>query len=190
MKRTYLVKKDPCLPVSKDNWIVMNAYEFHEFMRTEEGKKRRQDFGQMNACGKGDTIIIVECGKETARKWRAEKDCGDHTREMKRKTGWSCCSLSDLERTEEDSRRELLIPGTYYDMEEETFGRIEREKLLCALETLTTFEKKLISLVFFSDRTMSETEIGRMLGISRQNVRTLRNTIFEKLRNHLEKRSC
>ena len=98
--------------------------------------------------------------------------------------------MSDLERTEEDSRRELLIPGTYYDMEEETFGRIEREKLLCALETLTTFEKKLISLVFFSDRTMSETEIGRMLGISRQNVRTLRNTIFEKLRNHLEKRSC
>lgn len=41
MKKVYLVKKNPEMPAGRDNWIVMNSYEFYKFMETTEGKKRR-----------------------------------------------------------------------------------------------------------------------------------------------------
>ena len=44
MKKIYLVKKDPEKPASKDNWIIMNSYEFAMFLKTPEGEKRKSAF--------------------------------------------------------------------------------------------------------------------------------------------------
>lgn len=37
MKNIYLVKKNPEMEVSDENWIVMNAYEFAMFLKTPDG---------------------------------------------------------------------------------------------------------------------------------------------------------
>lgn len=67
MKKTYLVKKDPNLPGSDDNWIIMNGYEFAMFMQTEEGKNRKNNFGRLDAASENDSAIIIECGQSIAK---------------------------------------------------------------------------------------------------------------------------
>ena len=45
MRKIYLVKKNPELPVNGNNWIVMNGFEFMKFIQTPEGRERRKCFG-------------------------------------------------------------------------------------------------------------------------------------------------
>ena len=187
MKRTYLVKKDPHMPMREDNWIIMNAYEFHEFIKTDEGRKRRADFGQMDGYGKDDTIIIVECGKEAARKWRAEKDCRDYVEGRKKKTKYICNNLLYLSDFSRNHVQNAFFSDECYDMEEEVWDSMEREKLYEAVGKLAPLEKKLIMKLFCAEHPKSEEEIGRMLGISRQTVRTLKKLVFEKLRMDIER---
>ena len=78
MRKIYLVKKNPELPADGNNWLVMNSFEFRNFIQTPEGQKRRDRFGQLDACSVDDVIIIAECGTETAKQWRSEKDRHDY----------------------------------------------------------------------------------------------------------------
>ena len=55
-----MVKKNPNMPESEDNWIMMNGYEFARFMETEEGQRRKKNFAQIDACGEEDVIYVVE----------------------------------------------------------------------------------------------------------------------------------
>ena len=84
MRKIYLVKKNPELPVNGNNWIVMNGFEFMKFIQTPEGRERRKCFGQLDACSVDDVIIIAECGIETAKKWRSEKDSHDYLEAAKK----------------------------------------------------------------------------------------------------------
>ena len=58
MKKIYMVKKNPNMPESEDNWIMMNGYEFARFMETEEGQRRKKNFAQIDACGEEDVIYV------------------------------------------------------------------------------------------------------------------------------------
>ena len=59
MRKIYLVKKNPELPADGNNWLVMNSFEFRNFIQTPEGQKRRDRFGQLDACSVDDVIIIA-----------------------------------------------------------------------------------------------------------------------------------
>lgn len=85
MRKIYLVKKNPELPADGNNWLVMNSFEFRNFIQTPEGQKRRDRFGQLDACSVDDVIIIAECGTETAKQWRSEKDRHDYLAEWSEK---------------------------------------------------------------------------------------------------------
>lgn len=39
MRKIYLVKKNPELPADGNNWLVMNSFEFMNFIQTPEGQK-------------------------------------------------------------------------------------------------------------------------------------------------------
>lgn len=54
MRKIYLVKKNPELPADGNNWLVMNSFEFMNFIQTPEGQKRRDRFGQLDACSVDD----------------------------------------------------------------------------------------------------------------------------------------
>ena len=40
----YLVKKNPELPADGNNWIVMNSFQFINFVKTPERQKRKAFF--------------------------------------------------------------------------------------------------------------------------------------------------
>ena len=48
MRKIYLVKKNPEQPADGNNWIVMNSFEFMNFVKTPEGQKRKACFGQLD----------------------------------------------------------------------------------------------------------------------------------------------
>ena len=58
MRKIYLVKKNPEQPADGNNWIVMNSFEFMNFVKTPEGQKRKACFGQLDACSVDDVIIV------------------------------------------------------------------------------------------------------------------------------------
>lgn len=87
MRKIYLVKKNPELPADGNNWLVMNSFEFMNFIQTPEGQKRRDRFGQLDACSVDDVIIIAECGAETAKQWRSEKDRHNYLASIEKQSG-------------------------------------------------------------------------------------------------------
>ena len=118
MKKVYLVKKNPEMPAGRDNWIVMNSYEFYKFMETTEGKTRRPNFGQLDGCDVDDVIIIAECGEETAAKWRSEKDRHDYLAEAKEKLGYKTFSYHAIASEDgEDLTGEDLVQDEETDVE-------------------------------------------------------------------------
>lgn len=107
MRKIYLVKKNPELPVNGNNWIVMNGFEFMKFIQTPEGRERRKCFGQLDACSVDDVIIIAECGIETAKKWRSEKDSHDYLEAAKKKFGVTVYEAAAYSGIGADKLREL-----------------------------------------------------------------------------------
>lgn len=104
MRKIYLVKKNPELPADGNNWLVMNSFEFRNFIQTPEGQKRRDRFGQLDACSVDDVIIIAECGTETAKQWRSEKDRHDYLVSIENQSGMTVFSYNTQTTTEDDSR--------------------------------------------------------------------------------------
>lgn len=97
MRKIYLVKKNPELPADGNNWIVMSGHEFAMFMQTPEGKQRKNNFGQLDACTMDDVIIVAECGVDTAKRWRSEKDKQGHSKKLKDdKDGVSDAQIENL----------------------------------------------------------------------------------------------
>lgn len=102
MRKIYLVKKNPELPADGNNWLVMNSFEFMNFIQTPEGQKRRDRFGQLDACSVDDVIIIAECGTETAKQWRSEKDRHDYLVSIENQSGITVFSYNTQTTTEDD----------------------------------------------------------------------------------------
>lgn len=102
MRKIYLVKKNPEQPADGNNWIVMNSFEFMNFVKTPDGQKRKACFGQLDACSVDDVIIIAECGAETAKQWRSEKDRHDYLVSIENQSGMTVFSYNTQTTTEDD----------------------------------------------------------------------------------------
>lgn len=144
MRKIYLVKKNPELPVNGNNWIVMNGFEFMKFIQTPEGRERRKCFGQLDACSVDDVIIIAECGIETAKKWRSEKDSHDYLEAAKKKFGVVVFSYNAQTTAENELSGEELLVDKQCDVAEEVLRRIQKANVQKSLSSLSSEEKDLI----------------------------------------------
>ena len=190
MKKLFLVKKNPELPEGKDNWIVMNGHEFAMFMKTPEGKERRNNFGQLDACDNTDTIIIAECGQEKAKEWRVEKDRHDYLIEAKEKAGYTTFSYHSVETDNgDDLVGDDLICDEVTNVEDTVTTHIMKEKLREAMTYLNGDECHLIEKMFLSDNPMTETEYGKLIQKSRTAVRHRKFRILNKLKVYLTQKN-
>ncbi len=188
MKKVYLVKKNPEMPAGRDNWIVMNSYEFYKFMETPEGKKRRPNFGQLDGCDVDDVIIIAECGEETAVKWRSEKDRHDYLNEAKEKLGYRTFSYHAIASGDgEDLTGEDLVQDEETDVEETVIIHIMKDKLRVAVMSLNAEERHLIEKMFLSENPMTEEEYAKLTGKKRPTVHYQKVQILKKLKLLMQK---
>ena len=187
MKTIYIFKRDPDLPATEDNWIVMSKEEYIQYCKSPEGKARRIVFAQLDACGLDDVIIKIECDGEAASDCRKYKDHHDYLQEQRKKSGYSVDSLyENIPETDEDCFGEEAIVEPFYNMENDVLDTLEIQELYHALECLSPEELMLIIELYLSPDRKTEAECGRLLGISRKKLRYTKERALQKLRKKLD----
>ena len=177
MKKIYMVKKNPNMPESEDNWIMMNGYEFARFMETEEGQRRKKNFAQIDACG-----------EERAKEWRSEKDAHDYLKECEAESGIETVSFDSVEVDGEELSLEEVVADPGCDVVEEAFKHMSLEQLSVALDTLSDDEYYLIFSLYLRDEPYSEYELSRVSGIPRTTISYRKKQILEKLAGEMLKK--
>lgn len=148
MRKIYLVKKNPELPADGNNWLVMNSFEFRNFIQTPEGQKRRDRFGQLDACSVDDVIIIAECGTETAKQWRSEKDRHDYLVSIENQSGVTVFSYNMQTTTEDELSGEEILTDKGCDVAGEVIEKLYLMELQNALSQLNEKERQIITLLY------------------------------------------
>lgn len=148
MIKIYLVKKNPELPADGNNWLVMNSFEFMNFIQTPEGQKRRDRFGQLDVCSVDDVIIIAECGTETAKQWRSEKDRHDYLASVEKQSGVTVFSYNMQTTTEDELSGEEILTDKGCDVAGEVIEKLYLMELQNALSQLNEKERQIITLLY------------------------------------------
>ena len=161
MRKIYLVKKNPELPADGNNWIVMNSFEFVNFIKTPDGQKRKECFGQLDACTVDDVVIIAECGIETAKQWRSEKDRHDYLASIEKQSGMTVFSYNTHTTTENEMSGEELLADNQCDVVEEVLHRFQKAHIQETLAALLPEERDLIESLIISDFPMTEREYAK-----------------------------
>ena len=186
MKTIYLVKKHPEVHGHQDNWITMNSYEFAMFMKTDEGKRRRQYFGEFDAVDYDDYRIVMECDLETAKEMKKEKDRRIYLRNERRKSGYITFSIDDKMSDDDRNEEEMHLVDQSVDVENTVITTMELESLRSALEKLSDSELELIMRLYLDEDNLTGEECGKILGLSRKTVHWKKEKILKKLRSFLE----
>ena len=184
MKKIYMVKKNPNLPESEDNWIMMNGYEFARFMETEEGQRRKKNFAQIDACGEEDDIYVVECGEERAKAWRSEKDAHDYLKECEAESGIETVSFYAIDSEGEEIDLEDIVADPESDVVAEVIRKVSHDALMEALSTLSDSEYDLIFQLYLSDEPLSLSEIAERENVYVSTIMRRRDKILEKIQNY------
>jgi|GEM_PF-303862 len=161
MRKIYLVKKNPELPADGNNWLVMNSFEFRNFIQTPEGQKRRDRFGQLDACSVDDVIIIAECGTETAKQWRSEKDRHDYLVSIENQSGITVFSYNTQTTTEDDMSGEELLVDQDCSVIDAILKKEEKNTLYAAVAKLSPAEINLMTSLYLCDDPIGQREYAR-----------------------------
>ncbi len=186
MKNIYLVKKNPEMEVSNENWIVMNAYEFAMFLRTPDGERRKDNFGKLpNGYADTDYTIYAECGVEAAKEWKSEQNSYDYLLRHKKESGIKTVSYQSLVINDEENNGEELIADENEDVEFFVLKKIEIEELYRAIYQLSPYERDLITCLFLLEKPMTESEFALLHGTYQEKVSRQKRKALLKLKNFL-----
>ncbi len=186
MRKIYLVKKNPKLAADGSNWIVMNGYEFAMFMQTPEGQRRKDNFGQLDACSMDDVIIVAECGADTAKVWRSEKDSHDYLTAAEKESGFTVFSYSTQTTTDDEGSGEELLEDKTCNVAEEVMKRLQKVEIQDAIAKLLPAERALIESLFFTECPMSEREYARKLGKTQSTINYQKAIALKHLKKLLQ----
>ena len=184
MANTYLVKKDPAIPCSDENWMIMSYEEYKEWAKTSEGMSRKVVFGKILRVDKSDDIIYIECDEENKKKCQSAIDKLLYRKKVKNKLGYQFVSYCVVGYAQDEFREEL-IPDMETDVEEETIRKIDIEHLNAAIETLTKEEKELVVSMFLKETPLTGREYAKKIGITHAAVNYRRKAVLSKLRKAL-----
>ena len=186
MKRTFLVKRNPELPASEDNWITMNSFEFAMFMKTEEGKLRRKDFGQLDGADIDDTIYVIECGGEKAKELKKESNRRRYLRKNEKESGFLIVSYEETALNEEKDDKDDLVMDPNIDVEAEVIDHLMIEKLMPVIAQLSMDEYDLLYNVVLSDSRMNLNEYSKQMNIPYSTVSYRYKKVINRLKDAVE----
>lgn len=183
MKKIYFAKKNPDLPNSEDNWIMMSHAEYCRFIETPEGKSREPNFAQLDACDMDDDIYIFECSPEQARDIRAYKDACDYLDETEEEMGYTTFSYDAVEADDEEIYGEDLLEDESVNVEAEAVAFLISENLHTCCDQLPKREQDLLTCLYFAKPHMSVSNLSKLVSMPERVVffrrrRTLDNLQF------------
>lgn len=186
MKKIYLVKKDPLMPTSEDNWIYMNQHEFIAFMNTPAGKSRKDNFGQLDGVDEDDVIYIVESEPKLATQMRKEKKRHDYLHQIE--IDENICLVSLDNPTYESSEDELSLQEKYFiaddDVVRDTIKHLDCETLRFAISTLDEEERMILQSLYLDEKPVSARKLSLILNVPVMTLHKRKNRILKKIRNY------
>lgn len=186
MANTYLVKKDPALPCSDENWMIMSYKEYKKWTESSEGSSRKIIFGKILPATENDNVIYIECDEEKEKKCQEDINKKKYIRKYQKELGYKTISYHSNDLDETECSEEMLL-DTESDIEEEVISKLILDQLSVAVQLLSYDEKALIEKMFLCRFPLSEREYAKELGVVPSVVNYRKKAILTKLRKFLEK---
>ena len=186
MKKTYLVKKDPEIS-AQDNWIIMNGFEFRQFMQTDEGQSRKDCFGKMPALSPDEPITFIECGREMAREWDCSNKREKYRRERDERDGYKVLYYQHFKfDDDEDLSGEDILEDDSPSVEDSVVRKMKSADIRRAVMQLPNEERDFILCRFLDETVLTEAEYAENIHVSRDTVYNLKRRSFRHLRRLLK----
>ena len=192
MKKTFLVKKNPDLPGSEDNWKILNYKQFAAFLETEDGQRRKLCFEIIgNADDEAGTIWMEFGSREEALEVRRKRYHAEYLKEQESESGYMTVSLDlPAEMGDDGDMTSILdlIGDPDMDTEKMASEGILKEELPAALSELTLPEQELILAFYTGEEKMTENRYAIETGCSRRCIRERHKSALRKLRLHYRRK--
>ena len=190
MKTTFLVMTDPEKGAREDNWTIMDYDQFASFLKTEEGKRRRDCFERIGDVDDEAGVLYMECSREKLPELWKDRNHADYLRRQKEESGYRAVSL-DMEFEVCEGEEPLCLHDMIADegkgTDEMAFLVSYRKELPYALAELDGPELELM-LAFANDGTMSVNRYAKETGASRRCITNRKASALRKLRLHFRKK--
>lgn len=180
----YLVKKNPNIPNSSDNWIEMSIDEYNAFVKTPAAQGRY--FADIGGHEDNTTWYVVECPRETALAWRRELNRHYYLKRKEQESGIQTISMSSLIINDEEYNGEEIIPDSDVDVVAEVMQKITFERLEYALNLLSDWEYEIVYLLYLTDKPISERNLAKKLGLPQKTLNNRKLQILSRIKIFLE----
>lgn len=186
MKKIFLVKKDPKQPAGEDNWNVLNASEFRQFVESEGADSRKRLFARINRCEGNDALIFIECDPHENVKSKAEDNYRSYRNRRDLSIGFLTVSYSSIPVADDEyiSAEDALVDESV-NVEEEALRNIEIGSMLEAIKELPEEDRILIAEMFL-DEQLTEKAYAKRHGISQKGANKRKAKALLRLRKILE----
>ena len=186
MKKIYLVKKDPKKPAGEENWNILSASEFRQFIESEGAESKRRLFTRINKCEGNDALIFIECDLHENARNKAEENYRSYRNRRDLSIGYMTVSYSSIPVDEDEFiSAEDAIADESVNVEEEAIRNIEIGTMLEAIKELPEEDRILIAEMFL-DEQLTEKAYAKRHGISQKGANKRKAKALLRLRKILE----
>ena len=179
----YWIKKNYEMDYAQDNWLLLTLEEFEEFLKTEEGKRRKKGIARMPYCEK-DEVSYWECGEEEAEKWRSQNRRHNYLMETAEEVEAEIISIEGMLNDEGEEYGADLLPDPDADVVRDVIKKLEIERLHKVLSTLNEEEMDMIYQLYLRETPLLEREYGALKGQTQQAVSYRKKLLLEKIRKN------
>ena len=185
MNTIFLVKKNPNLPTSKDNWINMEYEEFKCFLDSKEGTQRRKSFFYLLPADKDDYGIVIECGEEYAHIWMKEQNRSNYINRTLIETGYKLISYNNTIKKSDGTYTfdDVISAAMETSIEDTAMLSMQIKTLYSAINRLTKEEFELMNALYFSDTILPESTIAEQMSLPRTSFQYVKSRLLEKLKS-------
>lgn len=150
MKKLFFVKKNVNAPAEANNWIEMNLNEFKEFVKTEEGKIRKNNFAPLPGFGTGDADYYIETTREEVSRIRKDNNRSAYLKKLETESGFVTVSLNELDLFRENEQEDRIVDETAF-VEKIYIAKETSSEIQKALSMLTDKQRDIICSLVYTD---------------------------------------
>ncbi len=170
----------------KRRFIRLSGKEAYDYLRTEEGKRKR--FMRTSRHEEGGETEFVEAPPELIKQHRSSERREQYVSNCIEQSGITTVSLYSFNKDgySDIFTGENLIADPFEDFCEREQCKYARAKLKTALAELQAEELEIINALYLCKNRLTEAEIAEMKGVSQQAISKRKLRILKKLKTFLD----
>ena len=184
MKLFYVVDPSGTIKSSDGTktYKALRGRALREYLLSEEGKKKHFYMWKDEA----ENTFGIEVSYKVYCERKKEINRENYLAKLQETLDISFLSIENMVTEDDELNGEELLADDSQDTEGDLMEKVEKELLCKILDSLSAEERFIIDSLFYSKEKITETEIGRRLGISQQAVHKKKMKVFHKIKRILK----